>query len=83
MKGLIIPPSRAVARTAKATNVSEITVMRMCSEHNRDRVPKKSLEQPKFDSPTKRRFAMVMNVDDFDKAVIRIVLSRNSLHYAK
>ena len=75
MRGFIIPPSRAVARTAKATNVSEITVKRICSKHNRDCVTKRSLEQPEFTSPKKRRCATVTNVDDFDQAVIRRTVS--------
>ena len=72
-KDFILPSSRAVARTAKATNVSDITVKRICSKHNRTCV---SPEQPKFASPTKRRCATVTNVGDFDKAVVRRTVLR-------
>ena len=65
--GFVIPPSKATARTAKATNVSEKTVQRICSKQKRT-----SPERPLFLSPKKRRCtASVTSIDDFDKCVIR------------
>lgn len=70
-RDFIIPPSRAVARTAKATNVSEKTVQRICSKVNKACVTQMSPEQAAFSSPTKKRCATVTNLDDFDKRVVR------------
>ena len=44
----LIHPSKAVARTAKATNVSERTVRRICSGINQARMTQESPEQPVF-----------------------------------
>ena len=64
--GFIIPPSKAFARTAKATNVSEKTVQRICSKRTQT-----SPERPVFLSPRKRCAASVTSLDDFDKCAIR------------
>ena len=65
--GFIIPPSRANARTAKATNVCEKTDEKICSKRGRT-----SPERGVFLSPKKRRAsATVTSLDDFDKCIVR------------
>lgn len=67
----LIPPSKPAARTARATNVCERTVRRICSGINQARMTQESPEPPVFSSPKKRRSATVTNLDDFDKRVVR------------
>ena len=61
---------KAVARTMKATIVSERIVMRICSKTGQS-----SSEHPEFNSPSMReRFASVTNIEYFDKSVIIVKL---------
>ncbi|XP_076036265.1 uncharacterized protein LOC143022129 [Oratosquilla oratoria] len=67
-RGPLLPPTQALARTAKATNVSKSTVKRILSTCNTDVAPRK----PTFSSPKERiRSAPVTDFDDFDKNVLR------------
>ncbi len=78
-KGPLLDPSRVVARTVKATNVSEATVRRICSSANEAHMTKRPLAHPVFSS-TKNRPAIITIVDDFDKHVVsRTVL----VYYAR
>ena len=54
-RGPILPSSQAVARTAKATGVSEATVKTICSSYNKANKTELSPEEPTFHSPKKRR----------------------------
>ena len=65
--GCIIPPSKAIARTAKAVNVSERTVKRICSEERTTSPEHPILMSP----PTRKRSSPVTNFDDFDQDVLR------------
>ena len=53
-RGPIIPLSRAIERTVKATKVSEKTVRRICSGFHQASVTEKEPEQPVFSSPKKK-----------------------------
>ena len=64
----IIDLFKATARTARATNISERTVRRICSGINQ---ACETLPQPVFSSPQKNRSATVTNLDDFDIRVVR------------
>ncbi|MPC22602.1 hypothetical protein E2C01_015619 [Portunus trituberculatus] len=71
-RGPILPPAKAMARTAKAIKISEKTVRRICSVYNqsfnKDLVPLK----PTFSSPKKRhRTNTVTDFTDFDKCMLR------------
>ena len=61
----IIDFSKANVRTARATNVSERTVRRICTGINQA-----CETQPIFLSPQKNRSATVTNLDDFDIRVV-------------
>ena len=50
----LIPLSRATARTAKATNVCERTVRKICSSPNEARMTQASPDPHVFSSPKKR-----------------------------
>ena len=71
-RGPIIPPSKPMARTAKATNVSQKTVQRICSAINKACDTQQSPEPPTFSSPTKsNRASPVTDLDDFGNSVVR------------
>lgn len=70
-RGPIIPPTKAVARTARATRVSEQTVQRICSKPNRALMTQISPDPPVFTTPKRKRLATVTNFDDSDKRVVR------------
>ena len=71
----VLPPNKAVDRTAKTTNVSERTVAWICSKRGES-----SSERTEFSSPPPS-LATVTNIDDFDKSVIRrTVLSSYSMN---
>lgn len=64
-------PSQALARTAKATNVSVATVKRICSKLNKKNDTVENAENPTFTSPVKQRSCTVTNFDDFNKCLLR------------
>ena len=68
----ILPPSKAVARTAMATKISEATVRRICSGFNQSLDKEAAPQKPAFSSPKKKnRAEPVTGFDDFDKCVLR------------
>ena len=63
----ILPPSKALARTAMATKTSERTVRRICSSINQSLHKEAAPETPTFTSPKKKnRAEPVTGFDDFD-----------------
>ena len=71
-RGPILPPSKAIARTAKATKTSASTVKRICSAFNRSLDKEDAPQEPIFSSPKKKnRAEPVTGFDDFDKCVLR------------
>lgn len=70
-KGPLLPPTQALARTAKATKVNERTVRRICTKPNQEWWTETEHKQPVFRSPVKTQPATVTNFDDFDKRVLR------------
>lgn len=70
--GVVLDPSKANARTAKATKVSESTVTRICSKWNRALDTQLPPPVPVFASPNKRvRPSTVTNFDDYEKCALR------------
>lgn len=68
----ILPPSKAVARTAMATKTSERTVRRICSAFNQSLHKEVAPQKATFSSPQKKnRAAPITGFDDFDKCVLR------------
>ena len=70
-RGPLLPPIQALARTAKATKVSERTVRRICSKANQEWEKEDEHEKPVFHSPTKTQPATVTNLDEFDQCILR------------
>ena len=63
----LLPLNKAVANTAKASNVSERTVERICSKRGES-----SSESREFSSlPPRKCLATVTNIDGFDKSAVR------------
>lgn len=67
----MLPTTQALARTAKATKVSERTVRRICSKANQEWWSEAEHKKPIFHSPTKTQPTTVTNFDDFEKCVLR------------
>ena len=68
----LLPPSKALARTAMATKTSERTVRRICSAYNQSLRKEAAPDKPLFYSPKKKnRGKPVTGFDDFDKCVLR------------
>lgn len=66
----LIDISKALARAARATNISERTISRICTKARND--AKEVPENPVFLSPTKaNRTLPVTRFDDFDQATLR------------
>ena len=70
-RGFIIDPSKTVARTAKAINVSKRTMRRIYFTVDKVFAKQNIPVEPAFPSPTKDRAQTVTNFDDFDKCVLR------------
>lgn len=70
--GSLLPISNPIARTAKATNLSEKTVIEICSSFNKSIDAEFAQKELKFCSPRKKhRPAEVTKFSDSDKCVLR------------
>lgn len=71
-RGPLLPPAKAIARTAQATKLSEKTVRRICSAYNQSFNRDPDPQEPTFSSPKrKNRTAPVTDFSDSDKCVVR------------
>ena len=54
-RGLLLPITQAIERTARATNVGRRKVNRICGKHNQERRKQNEPEEPAFLSPKKKK----------------------------
>ncbi|XP_068242248.1 uncharacterized protein [Palaemon carinicauda] len=70
-RGLILPPSEVVARTARATKTSEATVRRVVSEYNQSLIEEAASQDPTFSQEKKSRIESVTDFNELDKRALR------------